>query len=216
MSFKFSSLKITATILGITMLSLSAFGIEVNIAKGLPYVDVEHGGKTVRIQRIQDTKHKLTNSYAKTSRPCPPFCIQPVHVAKGVKIYGELELLNFLKTDVKNNRGLLIDSRLPQWYRNGTIPGAINIPFTLFTRGIEDPYTQKILELLGAEYNNGKWNFQNAQKLLFFCNGPWCAQSSYAIKALTKMGYPSDKIFYYRGGMQNWQILGLTTVIPEE
>ncbi len=213
MALRFSLSKIFISILILS--SSSLFALEVNIAEGLPYVDVEHGGKTVRIQRIQDTKHKLTNSYAKTSRPCPPFCIQPIQIAKGVKVYGELELLNFLKTEVANNKGLLIDARLPQWYKNGTIPGAINIPFTLFMRGIEDPYTQKILELLGAEYKNGKWDFSHTQKLLFFCNGPWCAQSPHAIKALVKMGYPPNKIFYYRGGMQNWQILGLTTVIPE-
>jgi len=92
-------------IISLAIFSGFAFSLEVNIAEGLPYVDVEHGGKTVRIQRIQDTKHKLTNSYAKTSRPCPPFCIQPIQIAKGVKVYGELELLNFLKTEVANNRG---------------------------------------------------------------------------------------------------------------
>ena len=27
-------------------------------------------------------------------------------------------------------------------------------------------------------------------------------------------GYPPDKLRYYRGGMQMWQVLGLTTVIP--
>jgi hypothetical protein len=25
------------------------------------------------------------------------------------------------------------------------------------------------------------------------------------------MGYPQDKIKYYRGGMNDWQLLGLTT-----
>ena len=27
-------------------------------------------------------------------------------------------------------------------------------------------------------------------------------------------GYPGDKIKYYRGGMQMWQLWGLTTVVP--
>jgi hypothetical protein len=27
-------------------------------------------------------------------------------------------------------------------------------------------------------------------------------------------GYPADKIKWYRGGMQSWEIVGLTTVKP--
>jgi hypothetical protein len=30
------------------------------------------------------------------------------------------------------------------------------------------------------------------------------------------MGYPAEKLYYYRGGMQMWQSLGLTTVLPNE
>jgi len=32
---------------------------------------------------------------------------------------------------------------------------------------------------------------------------------------LVKIGYPKSKILYYRGGMQYWQILGLTTTLPK-
>jgi hypothetical protein len=31
---------------------------------------------------------------------------------------------------------------------------------------------------------------------------------------LLGFGYPAHKIKWYRGGMQNWEILGLTTVKP--
>ena len=27
---------------------------------------------------------------------------------------------------------------------------------------------------------------------------------------LTEAGYPADRIFYYRGGMQSWRLLGLS------
>jgi hypothetical protein len=30
---------------------------------------------------------------------------------------------------------------------------------------------------------------------------------------MIEAGFPAEKIFYYRGGMQNWNMLGLT-VIP--
>ena len=33
-----------------------------------------------------------------------------------------------------------------------------------------------------------------------------------AIRAMIREGYPPEMIHYYRGGMQAWKILGLTTV----
>jgi rhodanese-related sulfurtransferase len=207
--------KLSKIFLFVSLLWSGLSAIDVNIAEGIPYVDVEHAGRTVRIERIQDKKNKLTNSYAKTSRPCPPFCIHPAKVAKGVETYEELEVIKFMQRDVKDGTGLVIDSRMPQWYRNGTIPGAINIPFTLVKKGAANPYLPKILQLLGAEKVNGKWNFEEAMDLLLFCNGPWCDQSPREIRGLLDAGYPASKLKYYRGGMQVWQLLGLTTVIPE-
>jgi rhodanese-related sulfurtransferase len=51
---------------------------------------------------------------------------------------------------------------------------------------------------------------------LLWCNGPWCGQSPRAIRALISLGYPAEKLYYYRGGMQMWQSLGLTTVLPSD
>ena len=47
-----------------------------------------------------------------------------------------------------------------------------------------------------------------------FCNGMWCGQSPNNIKNLLKFGYPAHKIKWYRGGMQNWSNLGLSTAKP--
>jgi hypothetical protein len=44
----------------------------------------------------------------------------------------------------------------------------------------------------------------------------WCDQSPRAIKGLLHLGYPAEKLLYYRGGMQDWMILGLTVVTPED
>ncbi len=44
--------------------------------------------------------------------------------------------------------------------------------------------------------------------MVIFDNGPWCQQAFFAISNLVKLGYPKDKIEYYRGGMQYGQILG--------
>ncbi len=185
---------------------------KVNITGDLPYLDVQHNGKTVRIERNQNTSNKLTNSFAKTSRVCPPFCINPIELAEDIETVGELELLSFPDDEVKNNEGLLIDSRMPEWFDKGTIPGAVNIPFTILTKGLDSKHTVKIMKLLGATQNDEKWDFENARELLLFCNGLWCGQSPIAIKNMVKLGYPEDKLYWYRGGMQAWQSLGLTTV----
>jgi rhodanese-related sulfurtransferase len=187
---------------------------EVGITRELSYLDVIHEGKKIRIERIQDTSHKLTNSFSKTSRPCPPFCIQPAEMHPDIKTVGETELLTFLDTEVRNNQGLLIDARMPAWFEKGTIPGSVNIPFTILSDGLVSPHTRKIIKLLGAKETEGKWDFSNTRKLLLFCNGPWCGQSPRAIKNLLKLGYPPSHIYWYRGGMQSWQLLGLTTVMP--
>ena len=184
---------------------------QVNIAPTLPYVDITISGKTIRIERIQDTNHRLTNGFSKTSRACPPFCVHPMKAAKGVETVGELEVIEFLKASVEKKRGLLIDARIPSFFRKDTIPGAVNIPFNLFSKS-DNPYFERILAVLGAvKEPSGSWNFSKAMALMLFCNGPWCDQSPRAIKNLVSAGYPPNRIFYYRGGMQNWQALGFRT-----
>ena len=211
--FSFFKTSITLFLAGSTLAVAAAKKeIKVKITPDIPYIDVDVMGEPIRIMRIQDTKHKLKNSYVKTSRPCPPFCVQPFEPFKGIKTYGEYELLQFLKNEVSNNTGVLVDARLPKWYNQGTIPGAINIPFPILNPKASNEYLDQILPILGAEKKNGKWDFSHAQKLVVFDNGPWCQQANRALHHLIELGYPKDKIKYYRGGMQYWQILGLTVL----
>ncbi len=182
---------------------------KVKITEKLPFVDVDVMGEPVRIDRIQDTKYKLKNSYTKTSRPCPPFCVQPFEPIKGIETYGEIEMIDFLKNEVSNNSGVLIDARLPKWYKEGSIPGAINLPFSILNPETSKEYLEQVLPILGVKKDGSSWSFSSAQKLVVFDNGPWCQQGVRAMEHLVKLGYPKDKIKYYRGGMQYWQILGL-------
>jgi len=72
---------------------------------------------------------------------------------------------------------------------------------------------QEFLEnQLGAWRRDAFWDFDSVKTLVLFCNGPWCAQSSTTLKDLLKIGYPARKLLWYRGGMQDWESLGLTTV----
>ena len=169
-------------------------------------------GAPLVIERIQDTSHRIDPDFAKTSRPCPPFCIHPISAAPGVDTIGEIEVMDFLETKVAAGQGLLIDSRVPEWFQKGTIPGAVNVPFS--TLEPTNPYRDEILKALGARQTGSGWDFSNALELTMFCNGPWCDQSPRAIRNLTQAGYPPSKIHYYRGGMQLWMLLGLTVRQP--
>ncbi len=179
--------------------SVSAIAAEVRITKEMKSVSVSTEDGDVVIKRNPDEKNTINPAFAKTSRKCPPFCIQPFEVAPGVKTVGELEVINFLK----NKKGVVVDARTVEWHVRGTIPGAKNIPFTQVASRLNE---------LGCAKSNGKWDCANAKDVLLFCNGLWCGQSPTAIRAMLREGYPASKINYYRGGMQGWESVGLTVV----
>ena len=195
-------------------LSSSAQADDVWIAPDKPQVEFKVGSDIHVIERIQDKENVITGTFAKTSRSCPPFCIHPMKAAEGVETVGELEIMDFLTQKVSKGDGLLVDARIPEWHEKGTIPGSVNIPFTLFSS--KNPYLDDLLTVLGAKpAGQDGWEFSEAKELLMFCNGPWCDQSPRAIKGLLEIGYPAEKLYYYRGGMQNWSVLGLSTDIPD-
>ncbi len=195
---------------------LMADDYQVKISKDISYVDVKVSGQTIRIHRIQDTGHKLTDDFTKTSRVCPPFCIQPITPVKGIKNIEELELIEFIKTKVANHKGLVIDARTQDWYLLETIPTAINIPYTI-VQTKNKKIIDKLFALFGVKIKkDGNYDFSNAKELAVFCNGLWCAQSPTFIRGIVKYGYPKDKIYYYRSGMQGWKLLGLTTEIHKK
>ncbi|HUT42284.1 MAG TPA: rhodanese-like domain-containing protein [Gammaproteobacteria bacterium] len=218
----------------------SALAVDVMLTDYLAYLQVIHDGQPVRVERIQDQEHMLSDGFAKTSRKCPPFCIQPMKVAPGVITIGEAEIFRFMDRQLAQGTGLIIDARTPSWYEKGTIPGSINIPFTVFSGDASEPETSAALEkiggvrrgevgtmtrkfeqamaplgMFGADAKTDSWDFTNAKELVLWCNGPWCGQSPRAIKGLIDHGFPPGKISYYRGGMQMWKILGLTVVVPD-
>lgn len=190
----------------------------VYITQDLPYVEVLHKGKTVRIERNQDPFNMIDPDLALTSRPCPPFCIQPMTLAPGVETIGELEMIDYLRAMSAGNPGLIvIDSREGDWsQRTGIIPGAVSIPWDKLFLARNDP--EKVAGILEdkfkAIHDGTFWNFSQAKTLIFYCNGAWCGQSPTNIRTLLGLGYPANKLKWYRGGIQAWKSLGLTTVAP--
>ncbi|MEN8129826.1 MAG: rhodanese-like domain-containing protein [Pseudomonadota bacterium] len=189
--------------------------IEVMITPDMASVDVIYEERRITIRRNQDRKNKVKSYYSYTSRRCPPFCIQPISAAAGVQTVGELEVIDYLKKVSKGDHSLLvIDARTPQWPRRGMIPGAVNIPWTMldFEHSDAKSVARLMEERLGVSYSEGEIDFSNAKTLILYCNGMWCAQSTRSINALMAMGYPPERLKWYRGGMQAWEMLGLTTV----
>lgn len=186
------------------------------ITPDLSQVEVLHHGRKVIIMRNREQMNTTNPDYAKTSGKCPPFCIQPEQLAPGVETIGELELLGYLKRVSAGDQSILvIDSRTPDWVKRATIPGSVNIPWTQLNweRGADPAAIARIMEnRFGVRRHEGLWDFSQAKTLVMFCNGMWCSQSPNNIHALLRFGYPADKLKWYRGGMQDWEILGLTTV----
>ena len=113
--------------------------------------------------------------------------VNPVQLGKGVATIAELELVEHLE------RGLrLVDTRSPDSFRQGTIPGAINIPRREIARRVDE---------LDPEAPTA-----------FFCNGPQCPATPSTIRELLGLGYPPEVILYYRGGTHDWVTLGFPIV----
>jgi rhodanese-related sulfurtransferase len=199
--------------------ALAAGEMTVKITPDIAAVEVVHNGKKITIQRNQDENHTVNPDFAKTSRKCPPFCVQPYSLAAGVETIGELEVLDYLSRIGKGDTSVLvIDSRTPDWVKKGTIPGSVNIPWTSLnpSQGADPMSIAEILEnQFGAVHQEDLWDFSKVKTLVLFCNGMWCGQSPNNIQTLLRFGYPAGKIKWYRGGMQDWEILGLTTVTGE-
>ena len=189
---------------------------KVKFTKDIPYAYTSDSGKKIKIERIQDTDNKLTDDYTKTSRACPPFCIQPTKIDPAIKNIAELELISFMQNELKNKTGVIIDARLKKWYEVETIPSAINIPFTIMQNSSRAKI-QKIFKLLGMTVRaDGSWDFSNAKTLVVFCNGTWCAQTRHFMNGIIKHNYPKNKLLYYRSGFQGWKLLGITTVVHKD
>lgn len=211
---------IVVTAITVITLAFSALSqaVVVNITPTLESVTVKHGDRDVKIMRNQNQKNTVNPAFAKTSRKCPPFCIQPSSLAPGVETIAELEVLDYLKLISEGDESILvIDSRTPDWVAKGTIPGSINISWKMLNPAQgADPISigEILVDRFNAKNLEGLWDYSQAKTLILFCNGMWCGQTPDNIINLLKFGYPAHKIKWYRGGMQNWENLGLTTAKP--
>ena len=73
-----------------------------------------------RVEYLPETGgwRQVKPAFAKTSRPCPPFCIQPAILAPGVETIAEREVIDYIsKMSAGDNSILVVDSRTPDWWK---------------------------------------------------------------------------------------------------
>lgn len=215
----------------------SATDRPINITPKLSSITVQHDGKDVVIERNQNSQARIKDLFAKTSRPCPPFCVQPIKIAPDVETIAELELIDYLQQSTTDKSILLIDSRIKEWVEIGTIPGTTNIPWTSLSlddealplvdiisilqnsfgvKVIQGASSEELTEAFDNDTLSDKLDFSEAKTLVLYCNGSWCGQTPKSIRALLALSYPAHKIKYYRDGVQGWLNLGLTTISSEQ
>ncbi|MDZ7857386.1 rhodanese-like domain-containing protein [Sphaerotilus sp.] len=125
--------------------------------------------------------------------------LQPLVPVAGVHPVGEIEILGALN----DKDAIVVDMRESEDRVKGTIPNTVSIPYTEVAGRMDE---------LGCKKVGKGWDCTTAKKVYAFCNGPVCPQSPTAILAMTRDGFPADRIYYYRGGMLDWEALGFPLV----
>jgi rhodanese-related sulfurtransferase len=147
---------------------------------------------------VQDRARAMPEPFKNpAARKCKPFCVQAEAIDGATTI--KLEDFPSLAKDLNDGKILLVDMRTPNWYNKETLPGAINLPYSDLTGPVAKAKA-RIKKLKGKD-------------IIAFCNGWWCGQSPTGIQALQRLNYPG-KIYYFRGGNQDWADAGLPSVAP--
>lgn len=149
---------------------------------------------------VQTPSGPVTVTRSKTVCAFPKGVLQPLVPLPGVTPVTEIEVLHALN----NPAVMVIDMRDEEDPLEATIPNTFHIPYN----EIED----RLDKLACKRRADKSWDCSGAFGIIAFCHGPMCLQSPAGIKNMVRMGYPVEKISYYRGGMMDWQALGLTTV----
>jgi rhodanese-related sulfurtransferase len=197
-------------------------------------VDVKHAGKKITLEREINPKCldiPISNDYiwegSYASKEIPKECkamfvttagqIQPISIHPKVETYGEMEVMHFFKQMQKDDSLLIVDTRTDVWFEYRSIPGAVNVPHHDISEGKDEPESLKrALNILGVQVNKGDYDFSHAKTAVLFCNGSWCSQSPNMIKNLIALGYPAEKLKWYRGGMHDWLNLSMTSTTHQK
>ncbi len=203
----------------------------------VPYVFVVHQGRSIKVERDIYKSFisgmDIRGMLIQTSGSCPPFCLQPIKLDIPVDTVGEREIVDFMLTTMRDNKGKLIDVRSKTTHANGAIPGSDNIYIRRFNQPKDSEAFRAMLKSFGAEprepagwFDNllatlgirdnsmmtDHWDFTNAKTLVLWATSATDSTAADAARILYEAGYPAEKLKWYRGGLAAWQYWGFTTV----
>jgi rhodanese-related sulfurtransferase len=206
------------------------------LKENMPYLFVVHQGRSIKVERDIDSSFRapasIRGSLMTNSEVCPPFCLLPNKLDIPVETVGEAEIVDFMLSQIRDNKGSLIDVRSKSQYKTGTIPGSLHYPITRFKQDEDGTKLEVIFEELGAKRRDNvswidqqleqfglvdtslltpKWDFTKAKDLIFWSNAATSTLSPDAIRIMYKAGYPAQKMRWYRGGIAAWHYWGFTT-----
>mgnify|MGYP000424568484 CR=1 FL=1 len=162
--------------------------------KTLKVVD---GGDAKKVEHLRDVRKNHETRVAYVERDGQKWATE-IHLKGPVKVAKE-DLVDyaFVRKLVDQGSGdfVLIDSRPLPRFQQGTIPGAINIPY---------PAWDKVVNRLPANKNT---------MLVFFCQGVTCQMSPLSQRKAIALGYKNTKV--YHAGVPEWQTKDYLATMPE-
>ncbi|RLE18027.1 MAG: hypothetical protein DRJ14_04895 [Acidobacteria bacterium] len=114
-----------------------------------------------------------------------------VFAATPAKKAAENETSQKIYAIFNEGTALFLDARPFEQYKEGHIPGAINLPI----------HEENGLDLLFKLEDM----LHSAPKLVVYCTGFGCDLSDILAKKLLEIDIPKDKIIVFKGGMEAWE-----------
>ncbi len=193
-------------------LGFDAGAVSAQVASGEPAVltlaRFEFDGQAAAITQTPALDFERMARFYRAYAACSSTCIAAAVALPGVETIGEREVIAFITDRVTRGTGILLDGRSAQDRAMGHIATSVNVPLALVSP--DNPYFGRILAALGAVEAGDGFDFTGALPLVVFDSGPTTNDAAALIEALVEAGYPTDRIAYYRGGMQVWVALGLS------
>ncbi len=111
---------------------------------------------------------------------------------------GDPPFIALSNAELEFNSGtaVFVDTREPEEFECGTIPGSINIPFDYLP-----------VEGLGDYFDSALGGVAKDHSIITFCSGDECDLSLHLARNLQALGYTRVSIFF--GGARDWEKAGL-------
>ena len=103
--------------------------------------------------------------------------------------------INVAQMEFASGRAVFVDTRDPEEFECGTIPGSINVPFEHLPEDIDSYYDSVFRDI------------DKNVVMILFCSGEECDLSLHLGRNLQDYGYTGLSVFF--GGAREWERFGL-------